>query len=196
MMAKKKASPTKPTPQGGERKRSTGDWVPRFLAALRKEGTILHACQKANCDRSNVYDRRDKDPVFAAQLAAALDDSTDNLEREAVRRGSEGYDEPVIYQGQLMGVWRNQDGAEVAPDTPGARFIPLTIRKYSDSLLANLIKWRRYGEQMKVEHSGKDGGPIQINWDALSTRKDVPDPIEQRIAEVEAEGDGGSATDG
>jgi len=136
------------------------DWAPRFLEAVRREGTIFHAARIAGIERTNVYARRDRDEEFARELARALEDSTDGLEREAIRRGSEGYDEPVIYQGQLMGVWRNPDGTEAAPDTPGARFVPLCVRRYSDALLGNLIKWRRYAD--KIEHSGPEGKPLQI----------------------------------
>lgn len=140
--------------------RTAPDWSERFLVALRAEGTIYHACAAAGVGRTTVYNRRDADPAFAAEMAAALEDSTDGLEREAIRRGSEGYLEPVIHQGRLMGHWVGPDGQEAVPESPGARFVPLTVRKYSDALLGNLIKWRRYGDRLAL--TDPEGGAIPI----------------------------------
>lgn len=140
--------------------RSKPDWAPAFLACLRSAGTILHACEAAGCSRTNVYQRRDSDPDFADALAAALEDATDSMEREAIRRGSEGYLEPVIYQGEMMGEWVGPDGLPCDRAEPGARFAPLAVRKYSDALLAQLLRWRRYRDRLEV--TGRGGGPITV----------------------------------
>src|SRR5262245_35751476 len=58
------------------------------------------------------------------------------------------------------------DGAKVEP--PQARFVPLTVKKYSDSLLMFLLKAHRpdkFRERQSIEHTGKDGGPIAYQHD-------------------------------
>ena len=64
------------------------------------------------------------------------------MEREARRRGLEGWDEPVFYQ-----------GAQLA-----------TVRKYSDRMLELLLRGHR-PERYKdrFEHTGPVGGPIQLD---------------------------------
>jgi hypothetical protein len=94
----------------GRRPATAPDWGPAFLDALRAEGTVYHACSKVAVARSTVYERRQTDPAFADAFATALEDATDALEREAIRRGAEGYLEPVIHQGRLMGRWVGPDG--------------------------------------------------------------------------------------
>lgn len=169
-MAKKKPRPKKrkKPPAGKRTKRARGrppatapDWATGFLSALRTQGTVHHACLAAGVARSTVYARRHSDGAFDADFAAALEDGTDELEREAIRRGAEGYDEPVIYQGVLMGRWVNADGTEAEEAGPPAKFVPLCVRKYSDQLLANLLKWRRYGEKVNLEHSGRIDSTVE-----------------------------------
>jgi hypothetical protein len=84
----------------------------------------------------------------------ALEDAADELEDEAVRRGRDGYLEPIIYQGKVMGDWVGPDGRPCDPQTEGATFIPLCVRRYSDQLLVNLLRWRRYGDRVRHEPSG------------------------------------------
>jgi len=74
-------------------------------------------------------------------------ESHERIYQSAFRRGVEGYQEPVIYQGQLSGWYVDQYGRECQPDTPGARFRPLTVTKYSDTLLLALLKAKVKGFQ-------------------------------------------------
>jgi len=41
-----------------------------------------------------------------------------------------------------MGTWVDEAGRPAAESTPGSRKIPLTVKKYSDSLLTLLLKGR------------------------------------------------------
>lgn len=157
----KKRNKRAPGRKSGRRPKETPDWAPAFLAALAREGTVRAACDAAPVAPSTVYQRRQSDPAFDLAMAEALELATDRLEREAIRRGCDGYEEPVIHQGQLMGRFVDAAGQEVPPGTPGALFVPLTVRRYSDSLLANLLRWRRYGDSVNHTHSGPGGGPIQ-----------------------------------
>jgi hypothetical protein len=158
-MAGKKKDSTNRTRKAapGDRQLSGPDWVPRFLGALRVSGNITAACAQTGVGRRTVYSRRDSDQDFAAQLHDAIEESTDLLEQEARRRAHDGVDEPVVYQGELMGTWV-KGGMVVAQGTPGAALVPLTIKKYSDQLLVQLLKAHRpekYRERYEVQHGGR-----------------------------------------
>ncbi len=97
-------------------------------------GTITHAATKAGINRKTHYNWLESDPEYAARFKEADEEATDNLEREARRRAVEGVDEPVFYQGDIVG----------------------HIRKMSDTLLIFLLKGakpEKYRE--RFEHTGR-----------------------------------------
>jgi hypothetical protein len=136
-----------------------------FLASLRLTGCVSEALTAAGVSRTWAYKARRTRRAFAAAWEDALAEATDRLVREARRRAYEGADEPVIYKGELRGVWVDADGRVVSAETPGARLIPLTVKKYSDVLLMFLIKARRpeYRENFKVEHTGDPAKPVTLD---------------------------------
>jgi hypothetical protein len=76
-----------------------------------------------------------RDESFKAALAEAVEDSTQELEREAIRRAAEGWDEPVYRANGEVGV----------------------VRKYDSTMLIFLLKARRpdvYRDNVDVRHSG------------------------------------------
>jgi hypothetical protein len=80
-------------------------WRSVFLAAIAACGNVSHAARVACVDRDTAYEHRRQDAEFAAKWAEAIEESNDNLEAEARRRAVDGVDEPVVYQGELMGSW-------------------------------------------------------------------------------------------
>lgn len=122
-----------------------------ILEALREGGTVADAAKAAVINRATAYRWREADKKFADAWDDAIEEGTDALEKEAIRRAVEGVREPVIYQGKFSTVTDPNTGEET----------PLTVRKYSDSLLMFMLKGRR-PEKFKDrhEHTGKDGGPI------------------------------------
>jgi hypothetical protein len=81
-----------------------------------------------------VYDRRDADPDFATAWDDAEQEAADALEREAWRRGVEGVDRPIMYQGQVVA----------------------SSKEYSDRMLELLLKAHRpskYKDRVANEHS-------------------------------------------
>jgi hypothetical protein len=140
-------------------------WERTFLKELVRLGNVTAACDAADVGRATVYEHADRHPDFKEAWQEALEAAADLLELEARRRAHDGIDEPVIYQGELCGAWVDGQGNAVAKDTPGARLIPLTVKKYSDSLLMFLLKAHRpdkFRERSSVEHSGQGGEPIPI----------------------------------
>jgi hypothetical protein len=113
-----------------------------LFAELAKHGQITRATTAAGLDRSTAYKTRDTDPEFGERWAKALDAYADSLEAAAHQRAVEGTDKGVYHQGVLMA----------------------TEKQYSDSLLALLLKAKRkeYRDNSKVELSGPEGGPLQV----------------------------------
>jgi hypothetical protein len=146
-----------------------------FLSAYSESGNVTAAAMIAGVGRRTHYDWLDSDKQYAHDFQQAGEEAVDLLELEARRRAASGVDEPVIHQGQLMGRWVNAKGETVAPDAAGAKMIPLTIKRYSDTLLIFLMKGARpekYRDNARVEHTGKDGGPIQtMDLSRLSDRE-------------------------
>ncbi|MBF0186096.1 MAG: hypothetical protein HQM06_17140 [Magnetococcales bacterium] len=91
-----------------------------FLAALAQSGVITAAAEAAGMSRGCAYLQRAKDPDFAEQWESALEEFADSLESEAYRRAVEGWEEPIFHGGQEVG----------------------TIRRYSDSLLRDMLRAR------------------------------------------------------
>lgn len=113
-----------------------------FLAALAEAGTISAAAKAAGVSRESHRYWLRHDPDYPELFQQAREESNEALENEARRRAVEGWDEPVFYEGCECG----------------------TKRKYSDTMLAMLLNGNmpeKYARQ-RVEHSGRDGGPIEI----------------------------------
>lgn len=121
----------------------------KFLAAYSECGTIRKAAEFAKVARSDHH-RWMQDPEYAQQFAVAHEDAMDRLEEEARRRGCEGWDEPVVYQGGLCYL-PDKDGKPTKK--------PLVIRKYDSGLLQFLLKGGRpeqYRDNWKgeIKHTG------------------------------------------
>lgn len=110
------------------------------LRELSKGMTVKEACDAAGVGRTTVFEWKARDEEFARLWDQALEDGVDLLEAEARRRGRDGIDRGIYHAGERVD----------------------TERHYSDSLLTMMLKGRRAAvyNTDRVEHSGKDGGPI------------------------------------
>lgn len=157
-------------------------WIGPFFDALRKTGIVARACERAGVTSTTVYARRREDADFRAAWDDAMEDAVDMAEEEAWRRGVNGYEEPVVYQGQLTPVFERDEHGEILlrevdqVDANGKPFkakvpvqkldergqpVYLTVRKHSDALLALILKGRRkrvFAD--RTELTGADGGPV------------------------------------
>ena len=124
-----------------------------FFAALARCGQPGRACIESGVDRTTIYKRRRAEPEFAERWEAALEEFVDTLEREATRRAVEGTEKGVWHQG-------TQVGAE---------------RQFSDSLLLAMLKAKRreYRDTSKVELTGADGGPVQVEESPIALARKV-----------------------
>jgi hypothetical protein len=90
---------------------------------------------------STVRSWRLQDKEFDEACSDAESSVTDTLERSAIRRARDGVLEPVVSGGKLV----------MDPEDPGR---PLMQRRYSDSLLWNLLRSRRrevYGDKQQID---------------------------------------------
>lgn len=101
----------------------------RFLAKLAQTGNPSIACQLSGLTRRQITNQKQRDPVFAAAYADAMDDAADLLEAEAWRRALEGVAQPVLKAGQPV----------LDPATGEA----IIVRRYSDALLVMLLRGSR-----------------------------------------------------
>jgi hypothetical protein len=106
----------------------------KFLELLALTGNVSHAVKLAGLGRRSVYDRRERDPEFARDWDDALQVSYDAIEHAVRNRAVEGWEEPVFYQGEIVGY----------------------IRRYSDENARFLLKAKRPQEfRERVEVSGQ-----------------------------------------
>lgn len=130
-----------------------------FIRVLRETCNVTDAARAAGWSRrQTAYEWRDVDAEFAADWDEAEQEAADKLEREAWRRGVEGTDKPVTFQG----------------------VITATYKEYSDRMLELLLKAHRpekFKERLAAELTGKNGG-------AIETRSAEMTP-EQRRAEIQ-----------
>jgi hypothetical protein len=172
----------------------TFPWRDAFLAALRSMPVVQHACDAVGIERCTAYRARKADESFAEAWEEALEAGIDRAEQEAFRRGVVGFEEPVVYQGQLTPVWaRDANGDlireeyEVSPavgDKPavmGTRPVQakdangqpqwLTVRKHSDAMLALVLKARRktYGTE-RTELTSPDGSMSPVDESSRAAR--------------------------
>ena len=120
-----------------------------MLLAYAVTMQIDRAVQAAKIHRSLHYHWLKTNPDYKAAFAEAKLQAADALEAEAVRRAKDGTLRTIYHQG--VGV-----GTELV---------------YSDSLMAVLLKGAKpdvYKE--RFEHTGKDGGPLQVQTMAPEAR--------------------------
>lgn len=115
----------------------------KFFNTLENGHPVRAACAAAGYARRCVYRWRKSDPEFATQWAEATAIAGDLLEEEADRRGRDGYDEAVFYQGEERGA----------------------KRRYSDALLLARLKAVRpdqYRERVSMPSFGQQNVTVVI----------------------------------
>jgi len=142
-----------------------------FLAALRRRPVVAYACEASLVSRTDAYRTRRENPEVAKAWDDALEDGIDRAEAEAFRRGSEGFNEPVIHQGQVAVVTEPvlDDEGNVQFNEKGqmrmrpvlddkGNTIPLSVKKFSDTLLIAVLKARRAAYRVeRTELTNPDG---------------------------------------
>lgn len=158
-------------------------WEQAFLKAFAITGVVKTACQCVGIKSYLVHTAVRNWPDFKEAFDLAFQDAADLLEEEAIRRAYHGIDENVIHHGKLSWTWVDDAGRPVPEGTEGSRQIPLTVKKYSDTLLEKLLKAakpEKYRENFRYEHANLDAEIAQqLQRLAASSQSQSPGVIEE-----------------
>lgn len=141
----------------------------RAIDAMADTCRVGHAAAAAGVTRRTLNQWLLDDPAFAAEFRMAERVGVTVLEDEAKRRAFEGVEEPVVFQGQFTPMVDAQ-GNVIVDGLGRPRF--LTVRKFSDSLVALLLKAHdpeKYAERSKVSMDGN----VTVANALLAARKRV-----------------------
>lgn len=125
-----------------------------FCAALAETGIVARACQAVEISRRTAYNWREEIPVFADAWDKALKVGVTALEDEAHRRGFEGFNEPIVWQGLVVD----------------------TVKRYSDTLAIFLLKAHapeKYRERSEVNANHKGSLTVLSGVPSASDASDL-----------------------
>lgn len=151
--------------QKGSYNRKTIDNALRYLDVLADTGNHSAAARAIDVATGTAYGWRKDDGwkipldgeeyTFAALCMQAESMFADSVEQEVVRRARDGYEEPIVYKGQVMTQINEETGKHEI----------VTIRKFSDRLLEVLLKGQKpkyAGESQVNIHAGENGGVLVV----------------------------------
>lgn len=95
-----------PDPLAGQIQRRGGWNAARrklFLRVLSETGSVADAAGRARISTTSAYELRQKSAAFAGDWEAALDTAAVSLEQAAFERAVEGWEEPIVQGGQVVG---------------------------------------------------------------------------------------------
>jgi hypothetical protein len=129
-----------------------------FLKSFALTANVRAACMKAGVSRETIYKWQEHYTEFGLRFRQASEDANDLIRAELFRRAVQGVDEPVVSSGKLV----------YTEDERGQKKM-LTRKVYSDQLLSLLAKARmpEFRERQRVEMSGPDGEPIQMQQQTM-----------------------------
>jgi hypothetical protein len=132
-----------------------------FLKSLRASRTIEGAVETSGVTRSQHRNWLDKDEAYQDKYNETIEEISESLEREAIRRAVDGWDEPVYQGGILVGV----------------------KRKFSDSLLIFMLKGVRQ-EKYRETSQEVTGNVPNINIYLPENGRDNGDDIAPKTIEA------------
>jgi hypothetical protein len=153
----------------------------KFCQILAVTGNVSEACRQVNIVRTTAYVTRKKDKDFADLWDEAEETAADAVEAEMWRRGVEGVDRPVVYQGEIRPKL-NASGEKILGED--GMPVPLTIKEFSDPLLIQMAKAKRpekFNERLQVE--GMGGGNLVVEH-VISLKRRTPEMGEEKLEDV------------
>ena len=97
------ASPRRP------RARFSPRQVASFFRLLAASGSVSLAAERSGIGRTALYDRRARDPAFAARWDKAMDLGVARVRDEVFRRAVHGVKRPVFHKGEIVGKVKYHD---------------------------------------------------------------------------------------
>lgn len=108
-----------------------------FFNELATTGVVKSACAKSVINRRLIYKMRERNIDIATRWQEALDSARDGIEAEVVRRGKEGWLEPMVVAGKVVYYPDHQPPDENGNIIAGT---VMMVRKFSDKLLETYHK--------------------------------------------------------
>jgi hypothetical protein len=139
-----------------------------FLAAIRSMPNITRAAHAAGINRSQHYAKFKSSPEYTAAFQEAFRMGCDALSDLAVTRATEGWEEPVVYQGKIA----------LQEDSETGKLIPVTVRRVDNQLLRFILERRNPDYRERVADSG--AVEVQRMMENLNAGR-------QRVAEEKAQ---------
>ena len=111
-----------------------------FFNAVRDGRSISAACLGASITRSSAYLWRESDPAFKAKWDECVEEGTDRLEDEAMRRAVDGSDTLLIFMLKARRPQKFKDRVALGGDAeaPPIRSENVSAREILESRLAAL----------------------------------------------------------
>jgi hypothetical protein len=145
-----------------------GPKINAFLAAIRVMPNVTRAAKAARINKSQHYAKLKSSPEYAAAFQQALQIGCDALSDVAVTRATDGWEEPIVYQGKIA--------LQKDPDT--GNLVAVMVRKFDNRLLQFILERRHPEYRERGEESGTDD--IHRIMENLNLGR-------QRVAEEQAE---------
>lgn len=124
----------------------TQDNLQKFITALAQHGNVTAAALAAGFSRSSAYRHRSQDPAFAQAWDAAIDEATDLLASEAMRRALQGVEEIRYFKGEPIGTVRKYSD----------QLLMFLLRAYRPSVFGNAKKGTQSRDQQSSDHARKE----------------------------------------
>jgi hypothetical protein len=123
-----------------------GPKMTAFLAAIRVMPNVTRAAHAAKINKSQHYDKFKSSPEYASAFQEALRMGCDALSDVAVTRATDGWEEPLVYQGRIA----------MQKDRGTGKVVPITVRKIDNQLLRFILERRHpdYRERVDLEAAG------------------------------------------
>lgn len=135
-----------------------------YLEKLAETGLKGHAAKFVGVSREIVRYERKRNPAFEELETEALEFFNEGLEKEAMRRATEGVQQPVYYKGAVVG----------------------HVTEFSDRLMEVLLRGRipeKYGQRLTGGDNINVSGVLVINqrpssdaWEEQATQATLPPP--------------------
>lgn len=147
-MAHQPQTPNTSTPTTRKRRRQGVRLTPEqrraaqdvFLHEFAIRANLTSACRAAGIDRSTAYDWQERDEAFSFRYKQAEAEANDVLRAAIFQRAVQGVEKPLHYQGRVV------QRKVIDPETGKDRYVDVTVREYSDTLLIFLAKARMPSE--------------------------------------------------
>lgn len=112
-----------------------GPKISAFLSAIRVMLNVTRAARAAKINKSQHYAKLKSSPAYEAKFRQALQEGFDTLSDVAVTRATDGWEEPIVYQGRIA----------LQEDLGTGKVVPVTVRRIDNQLLRFILE-RRHAE--------------------------------------------------